>query len=1105
MKTSKLLLAAVLGSAGSLLGGVIAPGLAVAQGTTGAIQGVVTDSSSGEPLAGVTVVVTSGQSSQTGITEENGSYKITGLTPGDYIVTFYFGEATIERKGINVGVSKTTPVFQKINTSAAIQETIVIEDKAPAIDPTSTTQGITIDQEYTRNIPVPGRTFESTLGAAAGSQGDSQGVAFSGSTSLENQYFVDGVNTTGLRYGTSGSPVINNFIEEIEVITGGYNAEYGRATGAVVNVVTITGSNETKGEIFGSVRPGVLTAQREFTPSEGASIDVIGDRDWDLDGGFVLSGPIIKDKLWYAVGVAPTYSRVEYTRTTKSRRDCQIQLDNGSLSECDPSQYQDGSADIDPETGFHTFDTLSSRKLYASGSSAYILGKINYALRPEHQGQLSVNAAPGFSSSPTLYGLPSSRDYSVDGLTSDVAAKWTSKFNDNKTEVEAVLGWHRDAVKLTPKTAMSGQTPYEVLVFGNLGEWSKLGYEDQATSAYCTDNNGIDPYETIVNCPDVVGHGYTVGGFGPVVDNQENRYSGKLSVTQRVKAMGSHEIKAGADYDDNRLSEPRAYTGGMYFENLKGTPQNTIYAYRYIQAAPLDTTDPKYNRICPHQPTGAMTPVDQPCRYIEQTGEGSVVEGQTLNWSAYLRDSWQVRPNLTLNFGLRYEEQRLRFAEHLRDETDPVTGTPYGSNAMLLSNMWAPRAGVLYDWTKEGRSKIYGHWGRFYESIPMDINARSFAGEVSYRRVFAGGECGSSVDGYGGPSAVNCPDDDRSGTAIGINGTLVAPGIKPQFMDERIFGIEYELMEDLKIGVAYQNRQLGRVIEDVSTDGAQTYLIANPGEWSDEEEADLQARIDAAEMGSAERQRLENLMRQFRGIRIFDKPSRRYDALQFTVTRRFSKALYMQGSYTYSRTQGNFPGLISYDNGQVDPNISSQYDLIELLANRYGPLPQDRPHYIKLDGYYQFDLKQAGQLTTGARIRALSGVPRQVLGRHYLYGFDESFVLPRGEIGRTQFETGLDLHVGYARKLRGSMELELYADIFNVFNDQGVGGVSDTYTTSPTNPIVGGSYEDLIFAKANALDTGAETSDPVARNPNFGNVNSRYAPLSAQFGARLTF
>src|SRR5205823_626200 len=111
MKTHKLLLAMVLGGAGVLAGGLVDLPTAAAQtSTTGAIQGRVVDSKSGEALAGVTVVVTSGAASQTGITEEDGTYKITGLPPGDYLVTFFFGDATVERKGVNVGVQKTTPV-----------------------------------------------------------------------------------------------------------------------------------------------------------------------------------------------------------------------------------------------------------------------------------------------------------------------------------------------------------------------------------------------------------------------------------------------------------------------------------------------------------------------------------------------------------------------------------------------------------------------------------------------------------------------------------------------------------------------------------------------------------------------------------------------------------------------------------------------------------------------------------------------------------------------------------------------------------------------------------------------------------------------------------
>jgi hypothetical protein len=263
-----------------------------------------------------------------------------------------------------------------------------------------------------------------------------------------------------------------------------------------------------------------------------------------------------------------------------------------------------------------------------------------------------------------------------------------------------------------------------------------------------------------------------------------------------------------------------------------------------------------------------------------------------------------------------------------------------------------------------------------------------------------------------------------------------------------------------------------------------------------------------APQGDIDCNRIAGQLEQYKGIRIFDKPSRNYNSLQFTVTRRFSKHLYLQGSYTYSRTQGNYPGLFSANNGQVDPNISSQYDLIELLANRNGPLQTDRPHYIKIDGYYTFDLKKAGSLTIGGRFRALSGTARDALAGHYLYGPDESFLLPRGSIGRNPFEHGLDMHFGYGRNLPKGMKIEVFSDIYNIYNRQGTAGVDDTYAFNfrgnAANPVVGGTYEDLVWVKTVAPD-GTEQNIPISRNPNFGNTNVRYAPLSVQFGMRLTF
>ena len=1110
--------------------------------TSGAIQGTVTDSKTGEKLPGVTVIATSASlpQAQTAITDENGQYKISDLPPGDYLVTFYFADITLERAGINVGVNKVTPVFQKLNQAQAGGEVVKITDTAPTIDPTSTTQGITIDKNYIKNIPVPGRTFESALGAAAGSQGDGLGVSFSGSSSLENQYYVDGVNTTGLTFGTVGSPVINDFIEEIEVITGGYNAEYGRATGGVVNVVTKSGSNDFKGSVFGYYQPGQLTAGVEATPRNATSIDITGDVAYDADFGFELGGPIIKDKLWFYVGFAPQFSKIDYTRETKRQTDCRRLEASGSLSECNPALptaggYADGAPDTDPATGFYITDTLDSEVRSRTSQGYNILAKLNYAASPEHQGQIAFQGLPGSAESPGLFGPPTS-GFKVSQLTTDISAKWTSKFNDNKTEVEAVVGWHREQLDSDAYDPTQADAPLQVLYDGSLGVWGPgFGAESQATNAGCLDGvpGSSDPYPYLSNnCP-MDTSAYVIGGPGSITKDTEQRRAGKLSVTQRVKAAGSHEIKAGLDLEDNVSDKTRLYSGGAFIQNYVGGGAIVINRWAQLLGRPGSpaveaNTDPRFDNTC-RTPSatvgGVMGSTDMfVCDFTsgEVGAPGTRVTGNTLNWGAYLRDSWQIQPNLTLNAGIRYEEQRMRYADFLQNTIDPLTSERLGTNAMTLTGMFAPRVGVLYDWTKEGRSKLYGHWGRFYESIPMDINDRSFGGEVNYQQQFTAMQCGMTDMRIGAPNGTGCLADPNataggSEQLIGASGVLVAPGIKPQYMDEVIGGFEYEILDDLKIGVAYQNRRMGRVIEDVSTDNANTYIIANPGEWSSEEEQALQERVDRTE-DMVEKGRLQHQLDLYKGIRVFDKPRRDYNALQFTMTRRFSKRLYVQGSYTFSRTTGNYPGLISYDNGQVDPNISSQYDLIELLSNRVGPLPQDRPHYIKLDGYYTFDFKKAGQATVGIRLRALSGIPQNALAGHYLYGSNEAFLLPRGQLGRTDFEHGLDVHLGYQKNLRKNYNLEVFFDVYNVYNRQGEAGIDDNYapqfklsapnSTSGTeqnaNPVSGGTYDDLIWVKT--IDSrGNETGVPIGKNPNFGNTTGRYAPLNARVGLRLSF
>ncbi len=137
------------------------------------VRGVVRDTKTGEKLVGVTVVAVNGRNqSQAAITDDSGAYAMQ-LDAGTYALSFYYGSITLERKNVKVGSQQIAKLDQKLNgSSGAGGETISITDRAPMIDPTSTTEGITIDRIYGNNVPIPGRTFRGVLGSAAGSQGD---------------------------------------------------------------------------------------------------------------------------------------------------------------------------------------------------------------------------------------------------------------------------------------------------------------------------------------------------------------------------------------------------------------------------------------------------------------------------------------------------------------------------------------------------------------------------------------------------------------------------------------------------------------------------------------------------------------------------------------------------------------------------------------------------------------------------------------------------------------------------------------------------------------------------------------------------------------------
>jgi len=279
-------------------------------------------------------------------------------------------------------------------------------------------------------------------------------------------------------------------------------------------------------------------------------------------------------------------------------------------------------------------------------------------------------------------------------------------------------------------------------------------------------------------------------------------------------------------------------------------------------------------------------------------------------------------------------------------------------------------------------------------------------------------------------------------------------------------------------------------------------MIANPGNFNNARLDELDREI-AKEKDPVKRQRLQTFRDQASAINNFPKPQREFYGLQFQVDKKLSKNYLVRASYLASWTYGNYPGLFQDNNGQLDPNVNSMYNLPSLTVNRTGSLPNDYRHRIKVDGYYQAKLEEFGMkmpmaFTLGASGRVTSGAPIEALGSDPDYSTDEAFLLPRGKAGRLPWTWSADLHIGARYNFDKSLGAELFVDLFNVTNNQQTVQVDTTYTSDDVRPIKNGTEADLPYA----TNTDGQ---PIRKNPNFKQPTGFQAPFSGQFGARVFF
>jgi hypothetical protein len=286
--------------------------IAFGQETTGNIEGTVTDPS-GAALPGVSVELVSPSYRRTVTTNDQGFFRALQLQPGIYTVrTTASNFQPFVRENVQVVLGQTTPVNIQLAVSGVTGEVTVVGAQDLPIDPTSSRIQTNLTERELEQLPK-GTNFTSALRAVPSVRPEPAAAGFSidGATGVENTFIIDGQEVTNFR--TGGLNTNNNLpfqvVRELQVKNSGFEAEFGGATGGVINLVTKSGGNQLRGEFGLDFSPNRLSARpRPILRSQQDVLRYIvpqGDEGLGFYPFATLSGPVIKDRLWFFASAAP--------------------------------------------------------------------------------------------------------------------------------------------------------------------------------------------------------------------------------------------------------------------------------------------------------------------------------------------------------------------------------------------------------------------------------------------------------------------------------------------------------------------------------------------------------------------------------------------------------------------------------------------------------------------------------------------------------------------------------------------------------------------------------------------------------------------------------
>ncbi len=1072
--------------------------VALAQSTTdGAIGGTVTDSSgSVVPGASVTTTNLGTANTSSGKTDSSGRYLIFHLQPGSYSLEISAqGLATFKQTNIIVEVGRLTSIDTTLGV-AGQTTTVEVTGEAPVITTDRPEITTNINQTTIDNLPVSGRRWSTFALGTPGATGDGNFglVSFRGISGLLNNNTVDGADNnqaffaeergrTRMSYSTSEAS-----IQEFQVNTSNYSAEYGRAAGGVVNAVTKSGTNSIHGQAFWFDRSSDWGAINVFVTKKVRVNNVLTtvpflpeNKRHQFGGG--IGGPIIKDKLFFffsadqqlqlfpAVGNSGTPGAIFAPITVvapSGGNTCSTAFNNlseGNVLSCRGfSQAQVNSVT--------TFLASLTGNVPRRADELVLLPKIDWNINSKNRASFTYNRL---------------RWNSPEGIqTQAVVFRGIESFGGDFAKIDwGVARWISEF-----SSAITNELRYQI------GREFQFEFSDAPITGEPVSAQGTSPQITVNG----------VGGFVFGKPNFLDRPAFPKETRNQIAdtlawSHGTHLFKFGFDFNHVHDINNNLFTGaGAYSYNNR--VDYISDSLNFVNNLPLVcNAGDKFATAA----AAGTTPV--PCfnNFSQEIGP-TTFTFNTNDLAFFAQDDWRIRPRLTINLGLRWD------TEFMPSPQVPNPALPLTRVFPSDRHDFGPRVGFAYDLTGRGKMVVRGGYGIFYGRIinstisnaisnnanPVGTQLSLFfpqgaMGEPTYPKVFP-------------PNTV---------VAIGaLQAVQFAPNTRLPQVQEYDASWEWEVAANTGVSVSYigsQGRRLPRFVDtNLNTPTLATTYNFVGGPFAGQS-------ITVPFFSEPKGTNAGRTNQSFGAITdISYSVNSHYNALVVALNRRFYRTFQIQAGYTYAHANDGGQGsqTFSATNNVLNPlnfaleNSRSTFD----VRHSFGFSAIWEPNPYKGDSTWMkelvngFEISPVVSASSGAPFTGMvSGTaPSQTIGgvtnvavSSGILGAGGTNRLPNVPLNAFQLPrvVNVDLRIGKSFTIREGIKFTLTGDAFNLFNHLNVTGVNTLEYAISGNTLTfqdgtGGSHGSSRFAVPNT-----------SSNTLFPHLGQR----QIQIGAKLNF